>query len=307
MLVDFPDYSAANPWQRKTLEPCANMRIERTSRLTLMSCYALHISWEDILLRGCDNEVKAHRLITQVDEYLKRQSRRSKIVWTVHNITSHWYGLKDAEKKLRSVIANYASTINLMSYKHSFIIPKKHQCKINIVPHYIEPSRFVEIKKKTAPTFFKYGADRGRVDNDFYVKVLNDSNINKFVSDARLNFEVDTADTVITKRRFTVLEAELYAQLANFSTFFQRPQFNSGVMNFLIGSKVAVFHDCDSVRYMDIPHSFERYRIDLSKLERLSVSDIRARLEIDDLDIDSFIAQRTPTKVSSAFWKGVIS
>ena len=173
MLIDFPNYSHSNPWQTKTIQTSAPMEVKVTSSLDLSQCYALHISWEDVLLRSCDTMEKANHVITQFEEYLHAQSLRSKIIWTVHNLTSHSYPLKDAEKKLRSVIVEYASIINLMSVKHAFIIPDKHQSKINIVPHYIDSCHFPQVEKNTDLTFFKYGADRGRTDNDFYLKVLN--------------------------------------------------------------------------------------------------------------------------------------
>lgn len=307
MLIDFPNYSHANPWQLKTIQTSAPMEVRVTSNLELTDCYALHISWEDFLLRNCDSMEKANHLITQFEEYLRAQSRRSKIIWTLHNLSSHSYPLKVMEKKLRSVIAEYASTINLMSVKHAFIIPKKHQSKISIIPHYIEPSRFQAVAKNTNLTFFKYGEDRGRIDNDFYLKVLNNPEIKKFVSDSRLNIEIDNLDTVITKRRFTFMEADIYAQLSNFSSFYQNPKFNSGVMNFLIGNKVAVLHDENSTRYMDLPESFSNFCIDLSSLNNTNVRDLQPLLSVDEDDVEDFITLRSPKRVSEAFWKGVYS
>lgn len=305
MLIDFPNYSHANPWQSKTIQTSAPMEVKVTNNLELTDCYALHISWEDALLRGCDTKETANSVIAKFKEYLHAQSLRSKIIWTVHNLTSHSYPLKDEEKKLRSVIVEYASTINLMSMKHAFLIPEKHQSKINIVPHYIERSRFPEVAKNTDLTFFKYGADRGRLDDRFYLSVLNDPKIKKFVSDTRLNIEVDELDTVITKRRFTFLEADIYAQLSNFSSFYQDPKFNSGVMNFLIGNKVAVLHDKNSVRYMDLPESFSNFRIDLNSLNNTDITDLQSLIWIDEDDLEDFVRLRTPKNVSEAFWNGV--
>ena len=307
MLIDFPNYSHSNPWQTKTIQTSAPMEVKVTSSLELSQCYALHISWEDVLLRSCDTMEKANHVITQFEEYLHAQSLRSKIIWTVHNLTSHSYPLKDAEKKLRSVIVEYASIINLMSVKHAFIIPDKHQSKINIVPHYIDSCHFPQVEKNTDLTFFKYGADRGRTDNDFYLKVLNNPKIKKFVSDSRLNNEVDSPDTVITKRRFTYLEAEIYAQLSNFSSFYQDPKFNSGVLNFFIGNRLAVLHDEDSVRYMDLPESYSDFCIDLSTLNDADFEDLSPSISVDEDDVESFIRLRSAKKVSEIFWKGVYS
>ena len=307
MLVDFPNYSRANPWQIKTIQTCAPMEVRVTNKLGHINCYALHISWEDALLRGANTLEKANQLVVRFEEYLKAQSKRSKIIWTVHNLTSHTCSFRDAEKDLRAVIMEYASVINLMSVKHCFIIPKKHQSKINIVPHYIEKSRFSALKKNEVLTYFKYGADRGRKDNRYYLKLLNSGKVRKFVSDARLNMEIDTAETVITKRRFTFIEADLYAQLSNFSTFYQPPKFNSGVINFLIGCKVAIFHDIDTVRYMELPESFKNFCLDLNRLESKELQNLESMIKIDHDDLDEFISQRCPKNVSIAFWRGVIS
>ena len=307
MLIDFPNFSHLNPWQVKTIQTANPMEVKVTSNLELSDCYALHISWEEVLLRSCDTLEKAERVIAKFEEYLRAQSSRSKIIWTVHNLTSHSYALKDAEKELRAVIFEYASMINLMSNKHAFIVPEKYRSKINILPHYIESSRYSEIAKRTDLTFFRYGADRGRRDNDFYLKVLNNPKIKKFVSDPRLNNEADDPDTVITKRRFTFLEASLYAQLSNFSLFYQDPKFNSGVMNFLIGNKLAVFHDANSVQYMDLPESFSDFCIDLSLLNNTNLEDLHSLISVDEDDVESFIRLRSVKKVSEAFWKGVYS
>ena len=359
MLIDFPNYSNANPWQVKTIQTSAPMEVNITNKLETFTCYALHISWEDFLLKRCHSLKKANQVIAKLDEYLNAQRLRSKIIWTVHNLTSHTYPNKDAEKRLRAVIMEHASVINLMSMKHSFLIPQKYHSKINLVPFYIEPSRFFSIPKNTDLTFFRYGADRGKKDHYLTLKILNHPQIKKFVSDSRLNIKVDNnrpsrfseipqntritfskykanqriksygtkllnkisklisnsrtrkeienTETVITNRRFTFLEADLYAQLSNFSTFYQEPKFNSAVMNFMIGNKLAVFHDKDSVRYMDLPDSFDNFCLDLNTLTQLNNSDLQSLINIDHDDVDFFIAQRSPKKTSNAFWKGVLS
>lgn len=193
-----------------------------------------------------------------------------------------------------------------MSLKHAFIIPEKYHSRINLVPHYIEPSRFPGITKNTDLTYFRYGADRGSLDKDVYLKILNNPKINKFVSDSRLNLEIDKADQVITKRRFTFLEADVYAQLANFSTFYRTPTLNSGVINFLIGNKVSVFHDRDSVRYLDLPESFNKLCVDLKSLSSYGIDDLKPLITVDEADLNDFIRQRSPNLVSKAFWKGVL-
>ena len=308
MLIDFPDFSLANQWQIKTIEEFAPIEVKRISKLGLVNCYALHVSWEDHLLKDCKTFVDAETRIAKIDEYLKKQSNISKVIWTVHNLTSHSSILKDAETLLRSVIMEYASTINLMSMKHAFMIPETHRKKINIVPHYIDHDKnFNNLEKQKQPTYFKFGADRGRKDNDVYIKILNNPDIRKFVSDKRLKLEIDDGETVITNRRFTFYEAEFYAQLANFSTFYQKSTLNSGVLNFMIGKKIAVFHDEDSVRFMDLPQSYNEFCLELEAINEFKPSDWLSNISINDEDVDDFIRARNPINVSKIFWEGVFS
>lgn len=306
MLIDFPDFSLANRWQIKTIEEFAPIEVKRVSRLGLINCYALHVSWEDHLLKDCKTFIDAENRIEKICEFLKKQSKISKVIWTVHNLTSHSSILKDAEILLRSVIMEYASTINLMSIKHAFMIPETHRKKINIVPHYIDNDKNLsKLEKNIFPTYFKFGADRGRKDNDVYIKILNNPDIRKFVSDRRLKLEIDDGETVITNRRFTFYEAEFYSQLANFATFYQKSTLNSGVLNFMIGKKIAVFHDEDSVRFMDLPQSYNDFCLELESINDFKPSDWLSNISMNDEDIDEFIRDRDPINVSKKFWDGV--
>lgn len=305
MLVDFPDYSLANQWQIKTIEKSAPIKVHRTNELQLVKCYALHISWEDYLLKNCGTAGDAITIISKFENYLKKQSNISKIIWTVHNLRSHNEINREAEKRLREIIMEHASTINLMSLKHRFIIPEKHKNKINIVPHYIDRNPLSNLDKRNDATYFRFGADRGRKDDDLYINILNDSRVKKFVSDKRLNIEVDDVDTVITKRRFTINEAEIYAQLSNFSTFYQKSNFNSGVLNFMIGKKLAVFHDKSTVKYMDLPLTFKKFCVNYETICKYELAYLFEKISIDHDELDEFIEIRNPEYVSKLFWDGV--
>ena len=303
MLIDFPNYSYANPWQVKTIQTSAPMEVRLSNSLELGDYFALHISWEDILLNGCDTADKAKYKIEQFENFLQKQSIHSKIVWTIHNKTSHRFQFKEEEQMLREVIMHYASMIVIMSKKHSFLVPEAYKSKIVVIPHYIQRNRFYQLRKNKLPTLFRYGANRGKKDDECFLRILNNSKIKKFVSDRRINNEVDSVDYVITKRRFTFNEAELYAQISNFSTYFQTPQFNSGVMNFMIGSDIAVFHDLDSIRYMDLPESFNQYCIDLNSFKRWEAEEIISQLENQRENINDYVSMRTPKVISNTFWK----
>ena len=77
------------------------MDVQITNSLEFGDYFALHISWEDILLRNCDTPDKAKIVIERLEHFLSKQCLKSKVVWTLHNQTSHWYQLKDEERKLR--------------------------------------------------------------------------------------------------------------------------------------------------------------------------------------------------------------
>jgi hypothetical protein len=306
VLIDFPNYSHANPWQIKTIQTAAPMEVLVVSKLELRDCYALHISWEDFLLRGCEAHDVADDVITKFEEYLKAQALRSRILWTVHNLTSHFLNNKEAEQRLRRIIMEYASVIILMSIKHIFVIPEKYHSKVSIIPHYIEESPYRQIPKNFTPTFFRYGKDRGRKDQKFFNRILCNKEVKKFISDSLVSSEVDDGVNLVVKRRFSIVEAHLYARLSNFTSYYQEPKLNSGVINFCIGNGLAVFHDPDSVRYVDLPHSFEKFCLNLNILNDLNAREIKNHIIVNLDDVNEFIFQRRPSEVSKAFWKCVL-
>jgi len=306
MLLDFPNFSYSNPWQVKTIQTSAPMDVHMTNSLQNGDYFAVHISWEDVLLRNCTDIEQANNIIDKLDTFLKNQSKKSRIIWTLHNKTSHTIQFKESEKLLREVIMNHASVIVLMSTKHTFLVPEKYQHKIVIIPHYIEYNRFNNLPKNKMPTYFRYGANREDKYDDLYLKLLNSEKVFKFVSDSRLNNEVDNPGNVITKRRFTFHEADLYAQLSNFSIFFREPKFNSGVLNFMIGSGLAVFHDSDTVRYMDLPETYSEFCIKNSTLDLIEIEQKIEYLPQCMDNISDFINDRMPEKISQKFWKALL-
>ena len=146
------------------------------------------------------------------------------IIWTLHNETSHSVSLKDSEALLRAVIMDHAAIIFLMSEKHLFKIPEMHRHKVKINPHYIENSSLSGVPRFPEPTFFRYGEAREETHQRLYLDILKRPEIKKFVSDNRLNSDLDLPCQIVTKRRFTPHEADLYARFANFSTFYRKPK-----------------------------------------------------------------------------------
>ena len=49
--------------------------------------------------------------------------------------------------------------------------------------------------------------------------------------------------------------------------FIGNQKFNSGVINFLIGNRHVVLHDAETVKYMDLPHPYEKFCIDMDKFD----------------------------------------
>ena len=307
MLIDFPNYAPANPWQTKTIETSAPMTVRQVSALEDFDCFAFHISWEDTLLTSCETQEQATSIVNMLDEFLRRQSKRSRIIWTLHNETSHMVPFRESEDQIRSIIMEHASIIFLMSEKHRFKIPEAHQHKIRINPHYVEESPFQAVPRYSEPTFFRYGEARDETNEALYLDILNRNDIRKFVSDKRLNGEIDLPSLVVTKRRFTLHEADLYARLSNFSAFYRKPKFNSGVMNFMIGNKLVVFHDADSTKYMDLPACYEKFRIPMDSFDQDCLGGMVAHLNDNIEEIDEFIAERRPAIVSDRFWDAVAS
>ena len=306
-LIDFPDYSHANPWQIKTIETCAPFDILRTLDFSLSTCTFFHISWEDCLLHNCKTYQEGLKRVEQVEEILKAQAKISKIAWTLHNENSHSKIDKNCELQLREVIMEHASIIFLMSAKHLFKIPVKYKHKVKILPHYIEENPLKKVDKLRDPCFLKFGANRGDKFSSVYENILNNDLIFKFVSDVNVNKEILNYSNTIIKRRFTIHELNLYSRFANFSLFLRNSNFNSGIINFLIGNYIAVYHDVESVKFMDIPEVLKKFQINNIDLKFEFYHDDIINTKEYKKEIENFIMERSPLKVSTAFWNSVLS
>jgi hypothetical protein len=60
------------------------MEVKVTNNLEPTDCYALHISWEDVLLRSCDTLEKANQVIAQFEG----NDNRKKVYILSHNTNS---------------------------------------------------------------------------------------------------------------------------------------------------------------------------------------------------------------------------
>lgn len=307
LLIDYPDYSHANPWQLRMIETCSPFEVLRTNDLVVKDCFAYHISWESFMLIN-KNKFQIKSELKKVKKFLELQSKKSKIIWTLHNITNLNFPHKIQERVLREMLMEYSSLIILMSDKHRFMIPKKHQGKIRVIPHYIDaPSELYQSKSlSNKPKFFKYGNHKRDTNDDLYNYLLENDKIDKFISDSSLSRSIhciDTKNSFITNRRFSEVETDLYSSISNFSIFYRKPNLNSGVLNYYIGKKLVILHDMESVKYLDLPQiysNFEGIRKQISVDELYDFIDI---VNKNNDQLDDFINKRNPINISKLFWE----
>lgn len=307
MLVDFPDYSHANPWQVKMIDTCAPMEVKRVNTLQDVDCDVYHISWEDFIFKSSRRKYGLKKVLKDTEKFLNKQSKRSKIIWTLHNLTSHSFQNKIFESEIREMLMDYSSLIILLSNKHEFMIPNKHKKKIQVVPHFIDNNNFYNknLTKFKYPTFFKYGAFRGDSNLELYMNILKNQEIRKFVSDSNLNLKQDDMNSFITKRRFSSTEEHVFSNFANFSIFYRKPNLNSGVINRYIGSKLVVLHNTESVKYIDLPPIYSEFNRNITSIEPEEVLNFIQILKNNESSVNEFIEERKPKNISKLFWTRV--
>lgn len=309
MLVDFPDYSHANPWQVKMIDTCAPMEVKRVNELKEKDCYAFHISWEDYIFKSSRRKYGLKKVLKDTEKFLNNQSKHSKIIWTLHNLTSHSFQNKTMESEIREMLMDYSSLIILMSKKHEFMIPNKHKKKIQVVPHFIDNENFYNknLTKFKYPTFFKYGAFRGNSNPELYLNILKNQKIRKFVSDPKLDFNQDDINSFITKRRFSSTEELIFSNFSNFSIFYRKPNLNSSVLNHYIGNKLVVLHNSESVQYFDLPSIYSEFNRDITSIEPEEVLNFIQILKNNQSSVNKFINERKPEVISKIFWTRVLN
>jgi len=306
-LYDYPDFSGSNPWQRKTIDTAAPMSVVRSSAWPPPAdCQLVHVGWEDWLMRGTHSEAEADQrvrlILDSLDACLQRGQR---LLWTVHNRSSHWLAWKVAEQRLRAGLAERAAIVFLMAEKHRPLLPFIPAEKIVVVPHYAEENPYLAHREAAprAPGFFKYGAPRGELADDLLQAILNSPRFDKFVSDKRLAQEVVNDRTVIVKRRFTPQESLLYAALAHATLFVRHPVLNSGVFTACCASRLAIFHTADAVQNLDVPPGLDHWRLDAAQPTADEIADrLAGGLPRHD-GLTAWIADRSPERVSAAWWQ----
>ena len=308
-LYDYPDFTTGNPWQRKTVDTAAPMPVVRSSQWPPPTdCQLVHLGWEDWLMRGTRSETEADERVNAILDSLDACRRRGqRILWTVHNLTSHWLPWKAAEQRLRAGIGERAAVVFLMAEQHRPLLADIPRDRIAIVPHYAEENPYA-VHREAAPVrprFFKYGAPRGDLADTVLQSILNSPRFEKFVSDRRLSRELVDERNVMVQRRFTPEESLLYAGLAHFTLFIRPPVLNSGVFTSCCASRLAVFHTAETVRYLDTPPGLDAWCLEAREISAERIAEALAGHRPTNGDLTDWIANRAPGRVSEAWWRAV--
>lgn len=310
-LYDYPNFSAANPWQVKTIDTAAPMEVVRSSRWPPPAdCPLVHLSWEHWPLRDAHSEEEAFQradaILGSLDVCLRRGQR---LLWTVHNLASHALPWKQAETRLRAGLASRAALIFLMAEKHRAALPFVPADKVAIVPHYAEENPYV-VHRDPSPNryrLFKYGAPRGDLASHLLEEIIVSPRFDKFVSDERLARESFDRTDVIVKRRFAPEEARLYAGLAHFAVFVRTPQLNSGAFTFYCASRLAVFHTTEAVQHLDVPPGIERFVMTDRELHAARLLEALAAAPLPGDEMAGWLEDRSPARVSRRWWQAALS
>jgi len=310
-LYDFPDFSANNPWQCRTIDTAAPMPVVRSfSWQPPGDSSLIHVGWENFFLRGCrtaaEAEALAHAVVAGLAQWRQRGVR---ILWTLHNLTAHFMPWKQAERIVREGLAEHAAVVFLMSDKHRPLFPFIPAAKIAVVPHYVDENPRLSLRQ-AAPDrfgFFKYGAPRRERAIDLLEAVLASPRFVRHVSDRRVSAERVGGGDVIVRRRFTADEAVEYAARSHFSLFVREPVLNSGVLNFYCGSRLAVFHTAEAVKYIDLPPGMERFALADRQLHADHIADTLAAAPLPGAEMDEWLEERTADRVSRRWWQAAMT
>lgn len=310
MLFDFPDFSHANPWQRRTIDTAAPMPVVRSLAWQPPGDAGLiHVGWEHYFFKNCrtapEAEARAHAVVADLAHVRRRGAR---ILWTLHNLTAHAMPWKRAEEIVRAGLAEHAAVVFLMSDKHRPLFPFIPAAKLAVVPHYVDVNPHLS-QRQAAPDrfgFFKFGAPRQERAPELLEAVLASPRFVRHVSDSRVSAERIGGGDVIVRRRFTADEALDYAARSHFSLFVREPALNSGVVNFCCGSRLAVFHTPEAVKYIDLPPGMERFALTDRDLHVGHILDTLATTPLPGDEMAEWLEERTAARVSHRWWEAAL-
>tara|TARA_Y100000389_G_scaffold117312_1_gene114517 strand:+ start:8955 stop:9941 length:987 start_codon:yes stop_codon:yes gene_type:complete len=322
MLVDYPNYSHANPWQIETIDKEAKIEIKRVNSIEEISninCNYLHISWEDAAIRFISTgkilpQDDFNYLEERLNKFIKiietKKKLRTRIVWTIHNQNSHFFAKKfiSLEKKLREFLFEITDLILIMSEKHLFIVPDNFRKKVKILPHYIP------LKKNIYPIIKNLDNKKiilsfGNINNYETSKIIHNNfieqkNIIKFFSKNEWNYfkQIDDGISLVINRKFSNFELEQVSQICNIALYLKKPQFNSGIFNHYLGNKLIIFHYSEGLKYFDYPEFYNQFIIDKIDLNNLDLRYYELIMKENEKELDEFIQDRSSEKISKLFW-----
>lgn len=309
-LYDFPDFSRDNPWQRRTIDAAAPIPVVRSLAWRPPGDASLiHVGWEHYFFKDCrtapEAEDRAHAVVAALGRLCRRGVR---IFWTVHNLTAHAMPWKRAEEIVRGGLAEHAAVVFLMSEKHRPLFPFIPAAKIAVVPHYVDVNPLLATRQ-AAPGrfgFFKFGAPRQDRGPELLEAMLASPDFTRHVSDTRAGTERVVPDDVVVRRRFTPEEAVAYAARSHFSLFAREPVLNSGVINFYFGSRLAVFHTADAVKYIDLPPGTDRFALTDHDLNVARILDTLASTPLPGDEMADWLEERSADCVSRRWWQAAL-
>ena len=87
------------------------MKVVRVNELKEYECEIFHISWEDFILSNYKSKFGKKNVLDFTENFLKKQSKKSKILWTLHNITSHSFENKKLDVSIFLFSKEITSTL----------------------------------------------------------------------------------------------------------------------------------------------------------------------------------------------------
>lgn len=147
-MIFFPDYRAANPYQRLLYERLASLHprpgtIDDALRLLEHASpgqrVIFHLHWEDALYRHLTDPqaaaASARSFLAKVEDFI---GRGGTLIWTVHNHRSHLGAHPELDKDMRTALARLADRIHVHSLgavralRAEFSLPLQ---KLIVLPH----------------------------------------------------------------------------------------------------------------------------------------------------------------------------
>jgi hypothetical protein len=267
----FPDYRHANPFQTLLYADVAAHHSIGPWKPSepVVAGTVLHLQWEDIVFRDAPDADAAMAKVEGVLRLLTDfRARGGRLIWTLHNITSHTSGHGQAEARLREGLIALADAIHLLSAQHRAVLERypgfAHAAdKVFVIPHPSYRGHYQTLDRAQAralvgagakPLFFFFGAPRqGRVYDRLQEAIVENPAVDKVLSIPGSTKSVHTPSLKIIDRRLSDVELAVYGSAADFSVMVDADSLNSGTLFFYLSYEMKVFVDRAAVRRFDLP------------------------------------------------------